>query len=427
MSTSILPQTTRIPRGTMSPNLVRIHDLSAAFAGLEVAGLSRYPERALLMPGHAVISKGTPREYLDYLLSCGIGAGSVASVATEGDLTGRLSQDQLDQIKELVGNNFRLEFFLPTSAEANFVERHGFNYAQHVWGPTPALAELVNNKIWLRRQFGSAPDILARFPEHVILPVGERHRIIRQVLEYMISRNQGAILKHPTLASGDGLYRLHPGSWRAELEAAFADLAKRGYTGEVVIEAAHWDHVPLSAQLEIHNAGPLYLTGTTQQMINGTVHTGNRISSGQHPDICVNTVRQMEQESLQLAWKLWELGYRGYLGFDFILVGDRLLLIEANGRITGATYPLGVALQAQANGQTDWGVISDKLGTRNVSCDRLSQALRQQGLLFDGLTGVLPACPGLLVHGVAMLYSLGEDLAEADEHLTRARQLIATL
>ncbi len=410
----------------------RIHDLSA-FPDLQVDGLGTYPDRAAVLPGTCVVQEGVPRSWLQYLQAVGIGARRIIEVRTpvhpgEG-LAGCFSLNDLRDLRLSVIAGHRLEFFLPTQWQHHYVERLGYDYRSLVWGPNPELATQVNDKIWLRRTLPDQP-----YPEYRIVNLSdpESAGTIRDRVGRMIIRHGGAVLKHPNLASGDGIKFVRPTSdapdWTQQLTAALTSFEERGYKGDIIIDAFYKDHVPLSAQMEIGANGPRYICATVQQISNGTVHSGNFISSRALPGIDPGIVATMKLRALEIGWELHALGYHGYFGADFLytlgLKENRLLLLETNGRVTGAMYPLSVALQAHANGLSKWGVGSDNIALEAPSSfERLSTQLGP--LMFNGTTGVVPACPRLLVFRKAMLYAVGRDVAEAKSMLAESAERLA--
>jgi hypothetical protein len=413
--------------GPTNPRLVRFHDVGPAFPGLHVTGLDHYPDRALLLPGLAVIQRGGFAQHLAYLREVGIGADRFLAVSPGDTLTGSLGPDQLTQLRRLAGDGHQFEFFLTTEGDEAFVAREmQLPYEKVVWGPRAKLARNANDKIWLRRQFPNSVLKTARFPDHEILSVLQEELIydfVRDNLEI----NGGAVLKHPSLASGDGIFVIRDGqSWREEVAAALGDFHQRSYTGEIIVEA-FYESLPLSGQAEITTEGPRFICATVQEIANDTDHAGNYLTNGPLPGVTAGIAAQVETDTLELAFGLWRLGYRGYVGFDFLydLRFGQLFVIECNARITGAMYPLSVGLQVQSKGQPSWAVATEIMQpTRQYDFNTLMRLLKVRDLLFDGTAGILPACPGLLRYGKAMLYAVGDTTPAAADYLDTARDLL---
>lgn len=426
--------TDTITRQRVLPRLVdrdmdRAHDVGPAFKGLRVSGLKRYPERTLLLPGTCYVPKGVSRRYLRYLMEVGLGApskGQIVEVATTGTLLEGVAK-YAERLKQALLSGNGIEFFLPTPYASRLIANLGLDYADHVWGPRPDLAALANDKAWLR-EFAAMEQLDVRFPEHVITTVESTARVEEVVADYL-ARYKGAVIKHPSLASGDGISFIHPGShWRRQTHAALRALTRRGYTGKIVIEAAHFQHVPFSTQLEVTDKGPRFLIETEQLINNGVVHSGNILSSIESDKFSRSIYTDMANQSMAYATALWRMGYRGYLGFDFILAGNTVYMIEANGRVTGAMYPLSVGLQLSNNGVHQWSIVTDNLHPDKVlSFTALRSLLTNEGLLFGGEYGILPVAPGLLKSRKLMCYSVAEDEGTAKEHLRRLRRRVENL
>lgn len=397
----------------IDPNLVRIHDVGV-YPGLQMPGLAAYAQRALLLPGTAVVHTGVPHDYIDYLKGVGIGAHTVMEVPGEHSLVGGLTYEQILSIRDAVDNGARVELFIATPEQRQMIESFGINYASGVWGPSPEIADKVNSKTWLR---GNIEDT---YPEHYIVSLKDRNGAqIYGHAARLIAVHNGAVLKPSNLATGEAFTFIPDGdTWIHAVTAGLRLLRDHGIEDDIILEAEYKKHVPLSVQMEIRTAGPQVICATVQQITHGSKHAGNFLSSTPQDGI----PEEIIDRALAVGWQLHALGYQGYCGWDSMNTKDGLLSLEINGRVTGAMYPLGVALQAQANGLEHWAVGSENMTTGIRSFGKLSERLGPH--LFDGQTGILPACPGLLVTGTAMLYAVGDSVAEAKRLLAEAGTMI---
>lgn len=427
--------------GLTSPKLVRAHDVNTAFKGLKVKGIKRYPERSLLLPGTAVVNAGLPPGYLDYLTSIRLGVGhttsSIIEVPANTGLIRGLASGHADHIAGLLDMGMRLEFFLSTvAAEQKFVEKKlGRTYADVVWGPSAQVAAMVNDKAWLR-QFVARHNLKVTFPEGNLHTLDQVDAALATARHLLLDYS-GVALKLPNLASGDGMLFVYPAKtpdWESAFADAFQKLAAKARKAKrpdtlIIVEAAHPEHVPLSAQLEIGPEGPRFIRETLNRVVNGTVHDGNTLSSDTLTDIPEWVAEQMYEQAMTLGWALYNLEpepYEGYIGLDFMLAGDRLMMLEGNGRPTAVMYPLGVALQAETNyGALNWAVTTGNLEPAEpLDFETLRLLLDAAGLLFDGVKGALPVCPSLLPRRKAMIYYYGSTVRQAEDGMHEVRQLL---
>jgi hypothetical protein len=417
-----------LPRGHATANLIRIHDLRSQYAELDVTGVGWYAERGLIVPGITVVH-GTPASYLAYLRGVGIGApftGEVIIAPPANSLVERLSDATVARFRRLIGAGGAIEWFQPGAPETAFTEqRLRLPHARAIWGPSADLARHVNDKAWQRR-FATGQQLSGvRFPEHTILRLSQTQHIYAATRD-LLDGYGGAVLKLTNLANGEGMEFIHPtADWEHDVAAALATLRRYGATRDVIVEAAYFDHLPLSGQVEIGPRGARFIRGTLNQVKNGRVHDGNIVTSGSLPGVPHWAYEELRHQSLEYAEALRKLGYRGWVGFDFLLANGSLFMLEVNGRVTAALYPLSVGLQVEANGQSEWAVASTKIEHRqNLTYDAFIKALTRRRLLFNGRVGILPACPSLIHQGVAMLYAVAASAGEAQAHLAQAREML---
>lgn len=71
------------------------------------------------------------------------------------------------------------------------------------------------------------------------------------------------------------------------------------------------------------------------------VHWGNTIAGNPKDPINKALTRKTVKELKEIVEYYAQLGYRGYIGFDLLLLrSGKIKVLETNARITGATYPL---------------------------------------------------------------------------------------
>jgi hypothetical protein len=420
----------------LDSRFVHAHDVRPAYGRLRnVVGLGRYSERALVLPGTTIVEAGLPSAYLRYLYDIGIrdpDRDGLIRVQPGRTLLDGLTDADLNRVRSLLLDGYQFSCFMPTRLEEGVLERRmGLRFHDYVWGPRPSLAADVNNKIWLRI-YARKHHLGITFADYHIAAVNDKEAILHAAADIM-SRSVGVVVKNPGKASGEGMAFIDHGSaeWAEELLQAVSKLhAEDPPCPKLLIEEWHPEHTDLSSQLEIGPDGPLYLAPTINRVDGPATHDGNVLSSGPLPEVPADILVQMECESMKLGDALYELGYRGYFGIDFMYTPTRgyLYCLEVNGRATGAMYPLavGMHLAGASKFPRQWAVVSANVSPPPGRFDfnSLSSALSSRRLLFKGGTGVLPVCVTLLEQGKAMLYCVGRDVPEASNILAQAEELM---
>ncbi|QQR53195.1 ATP-grasp domain-containing protein [bacterium] len=411
----------------LSSNLFRVHDVRDPYPSLENAGLGHYADRALLMPGTVVIADGIDPGYLQFLARVDIGApahGRVIQVPVTGTLLASCPAAMLRDLKH--GQLF--EFFLPTASVRHLVDSLNHQYQNVVWGPSPKLAAQVNHKGWLRRHFEGWGQI--SFPAHSTHDFQQRIAIAQSGEAYT-KRYQSAAVKAANLATGEGIEIVNQKNWPVVLSQLLSRLTDSGYTDEIIVERAYMPHSSFSVQLEITEGGPQFLAITRQIIGNQSTHNGNVISTSATTGLNPSTIDALVQRALIAAGELHRLGYRGYIGFDFIRpdTGEhrsQLFVLEANGRVTGAMYPLAVLAQVLRHHGAPLVIMSDNLPcATDLTWPRIHDLYRAAGILFDGYTGILPVGPRLLGTGKAITYAIGITEADVEHLMAQARSILS--
>ena len=411
----------------LNPNMVRIGDVRDPYPNLVSTGLDYYADRSLLLPGCVVVADDIDPGYLQYLADAGIGAPACGQII-QVPVTGTLLASCQTAVERILQRNQMIEFFLPTASAQRLVKSLGRNYQDVVWGPPPELAAKVNHKGWLRRHFddwGQVP-----FPAHTIHDIGNRLAIARSTEAYT-ARNQLAVVKAANLATGEGMKFVNQTNWPAVLPYLLKRLSESGYTDEIIVERAYLPHSPFSVQLEITEGGPQFLAVTRQIIGDHGAHSGNIISTFATPEFNPSTIDALIHRSMIAAGEMHRLGYRGYIGFDFIRpdTGEhrgQLYVLEANGRVTGAMYPLAVLAQVLRHHGAPLVIMSDNLPcSSDLMWPKLRDLYQASGILFDGYTGILPVGPRLMGTGKAMTYAVGITEADVEHLMAQARSILS--
>jgi hypothetical protein len=409
-----------------SPDVVRIYELRTRYGGLRnVPGIEFYADRSLDMLGTAVVNESQHLDpYLEHLRDTNIGAKEVIRASGSGIIMDHLSEEAIERIRERVrGHRDKLEFFHATGLEVEFVRRVlRLKWPRVVWGNTPEQAEVFGNKAELRRM-GAELNFVHFFPLHRIHQPDDEEGILNSVNK-LLEVKGWVILKPSDGATGDGSHFVGLHHWQEATLAAIDDLRTVG-AEEIIVEVAYKQRLEISVQCESDKTGA-YITAVTINIVEGTGHIGNLITSGDLPDVPLHLVEEAKRQALFVARIKQRRGERGNSGYDFIFADDTCFMLESNVRVTGATPLLAVALQCQDNGAEHWAAISDTVpAPRGTSFIQAVDALDDAGVLFNGQVGVRPVCVGTLPLGKAMVQSFAPDAVTARLNLASATEALA--
>ncbi|HTK05325.1 MAG TPA: hypothetical protein VL500_07085 [Candidatus Eisenbacteria bacterium] len=366
--------------------MIRIHDLTTGFDGLNVPGIPFYADRALVLRGTAIVSAGPIDEHLAYLKDVDIGANEVVRLDTGrlvADLAAR--EDARRIVVERARSGSLLQFFSVTGHEERLLDSLGLDWS-HTFSAPAAITREANDKAALRRlgeRLGS-PHV---FPRHRVCRPSDTGRVYGMVGELMRSDADFVVLKRPDLASGDGMKLVE--RCRDWLRHVDPYLAHHAGAAEIIVEAGY-EHVPMSVQWELGHDGPSFACATAQLIDESFTHSGNILSSGELPDVTAADVADMRRMSEPFVRHYWDQGFRGICGFDFLRSKDgRRFMLECNGRVTATTYANGIAREV-ARRTPDWSLVMSNVPASPAVRSFADVRDRLGRRLFDGTKGVLP-------------------------------------
>jgi hypothetical protein len=193
---------------------------------------------------------------------------------------------------------------------------------------------------------------------------------------------------------------------------------------EVIVEAG-FAHEPYSVQWEVGDDGPVYAMSSGQLINEAFVHLGNVVSS---EDIDPPTADEMRRVSEPFVRHYWRRGYRGICGFDFMRAktGGRLYLLECNGRVTAATYAIGVGRQVSER-MPSWAALMTNVHVPSSVRTFADLRKRLGRRLYNGRKGALPfnvRCLGLDKPKFTVC-CIGRDVTEAGIILGQVKAKLA--
>jgi hypothetical protein len=369
--------------------MLRIHDLKTGFENLNVAGIAYYADRALILPGTALVQDGAIDGHLEYLADVGIGANAVIRAGT-GDIVRDMADDgpAREAILSRVAAGDKIQFFCSTPHEERLLARLGLGWESTFSAPVGVTRE-ANDKASLRR-LGLALGRADAFPPHRVVRPADGPGATYAAVGWLMNDVpcDFVVLKRPDLASGDGMKLVE--RTREWLPYVDAYLAQHSLAPEIIVEAG-FEHVPMSIQWEVHDDGPRYACVTAQLIDETFGHLGNVIANGELPDVDARDAATMRRMSDPFVRHYWERGFRGVCGFDFLRAKNtgETFMLECNGRVTATTYALGLARQVAAR-VPSWAVMMTNVSAPSSvrSFEDIRRGLGRR--LFDGRKGALP-------------------------------------
>lgn len=388
-----------------------VHDVGTTYPDLEVEGIEHYATRSLLVPGQAVYldakSKGMVGGLQEYYRSIGIGPQEVRYV-TVGEGQTLTEQAMKDLVERSVDDLPQVSFF-GQSQEVQEGLLAGMNVdgsdnakiieAKQKLGLPPILVSDVdksplNSKSWVRGLLDLHADLHSLNVAHVRVPADQnlREPSFESEVDRVLQQRGSVYVKRVNAASGEGLCQ----AVNVQDAISFIEAERKQYPeASFVIEEdlTKEKERERSAQFLIDEGSegiPLVrFLGMTENIVKGKSHQGNLITTDLNDS--VNKISPEQERSLgEIASYMADCGYRGYLSLDLIeLKGDEprpLKVLEANVRITGATYPLLVRQQL-----LDAGLIEENKTTVLRSCNTIKVDVTQHPDVktFEALEGVL--------------------------------------
>lgn len=414
--------------------MIRLH--CPSYPELDLAGRTRYSDRALVLPGTVVVSGGG--EILGYwmwLRSVGIGPHAVITIPpgsdTDAPLLNQLLADQksCEDLRRCLGvdHDGRVEFFNTTEYEERAMETLGIPWSR-VWSASAAVSARANDKCWLRT-LARELDCQHLFPRFVIAGAGDVFRALGLLREGGVEQ---ALVKRGDLASGIGVVSVSTALGARDCERLAGFFGKHGKPGrQFLVEERIGDHTPLSVQWEVHGPDDCRRVAASRQVVTrsgeyvGNV-AGNDDVSGLRPEDAERMFRDSEPFVRHLAHS----GWLGVCGFDFMREEStgKLYLTECNGRVTALTYAIGIVGQVKARLNGQWGIAIGNVFP-DAETIRSSEAFFKtiRSDLFDGLKGAIPMNTRCLSlpKPKCIVACVGKTAAAAEEQLAEVRARVS--
>jgi hypothetical protein len=215
-----------------------------------------------------------------------------------------------------------------------------------VAGPSPALSERVNNKLWFTQRVRELLGAQALPRTHV---ASDERELIAH-LERLADLGGTLVVKVPSSSGGRGIVTIDASFVGSSREGATVEwlqsvLSASGWDGRYPLVVGQWEEPVVgspSVQVWIPNRGtgaPLVEAIVDQVVVRG------RFVGASRSEIPERVQAQLAIEGMELALLLQRLGYFGRCSFDALLLGKTVgeasvRWLECNGRWSGVSTAL---------------------------------------------------------------------------------------
>lgn len=391
----------------MSAARILVHGLDRRTFGpaLDPAVLTGLSLRALVLagPDDLVVAEREPDPtFLDWLATHGRGPGRVVVPAPgEGGLVSRLAADER-ALAVLADHGGRLDPYASGPEERALAGRLGLT----LHGCADDLAERINHKAvlgeWLAR--ADLPDL----PTRVVPRDGTAEAAAAALAEGPV------IVRADVGIAGLGVWIVRGPDELTGLPAALGAYAADDL---FLVQPLLPTRSSPNVQYDLDELGPSLVGASEQRLADGIHHTGNGFP------LRDPAASEVLRQGHALAYTLWDAGYRGFLGVDFVVTTlGGVVAIEVNPRLNTSSFGLLTLAERALDGDPPGALISLSAvpvpGVEDFAGFR--ERLGDGALLTpDGAAGLFPILPPLPGRPRADFAVLAAD-AEAAEEATNA-------
>lgn len=404
-----------------------------------------YADRATLAGNPVCILLADDRrpdmsQYLMWLAGEGIGPEQICWVEPNGvpnALYPAIAEDPAlrARLVEYAQNGGKIDLFSPSAVAEKFLTSLGLGW-KHTTFPTPDAASVADDKLKLRGLAAGIQGLADVFPQHCLC---KSETALQRAFHRFLDTHGGVVIKDPCSVSTDGMIFTQTESGLQEFMSRFWN-PRHG----AIVEALH-PHLPVSAVWDLTDKGPRFLYVSLQFMEgvpygqyitvedllkpNPCKHRGNAVAARtalgplekQH-------MEAVQQQTRKLASVLWYgasgvAPYRGRICLDCLLLPDgRVLITEANARISNSMYAFGVLEQVQrkfARGKV--AVLMSNEHTMLTSFKELRWNMSHM-LYTAGRGGLIPYHVRAMPGGKCGLIAVAPTYPEALEMLTEGER-----
>lgn len=413
---------------------------------LASAQVSRLDYRMALLanPGDSVLVRQQVRDFEDYLAN-NLGQENVSylhgniddarPVMQQSRTSGRILKTLAKATKRSGG--LTLKPYLSTGHCWRLAQTLGeaTKCCIHVCGPSPRLAQRVNDKLWFGQIACRILGNHATPPTRAAYGPAAAAGLVRRISK----AGDQVVVKVPDSAGSAGNLRLERSTVRGK---SLDDLRKFllhrlhafGWNNKYPILVGVWDEnvtCSPSAQIWVPRVqdGPPVVEGIFEQRVRDSAATFVGASRSILPQVLQN---RLSAEASRIAGIFQQLGYFGRCSLDAVIVRaadgvDKIHWIECNGRWGGVSIPMTVAGSLYANQPAPAISIVQEL--RPDSQMKTKQILQRLGdLLFcvgNDLEGIVVMSPPEHNNGALInLLSLSQTQVSSDEIMNEAMRRV---
>lgn len=410
----------------------------------DLHGLTRYGERAALMPGtayvhsHGAVADAVFVAYHRHLRDAlGIGAESVRFV-TGTTLPRAIMTSDAEQFGRTLADDPALFFepFILTPETLSFLREAGIP-AERIFAPlSTEIVDTLNdkhafNEIGMNLRMGNY------FPQQYTVAANTPlHNAFRTVQEW-VNRHSCVRLKLTDRGGGQGQLVVKKSTPSQVVHDWITSELASGHPLIIQKEVRGFD---ASLQWAIFPDGTLQrLFVSAQYITNHKSHTGNcvairgedALSSHMPPWIGTQVVANMWEASMPLAQWAYEQGFRGSFGIDIMVQPDgRFYFLEVNPRTTAGTYAASIRDQIAYDGRiaNPVVVLHDCYPDphKNWTWQNLHTTLGSLAMNGETGQGILIAMPGCLTlpEPKCFLVCVADNRADAESTMREALNVV---
>ncbi len=327
-------------------------------------------QRALVLsrPGDTVVVDSEPDgDWLDFLGSIGFEIGTLCVAGGQGEtLAGRILSDEL-LMSELGKEAWVVEPYMG----GDEVEELAGVLGGGLRAPKAALLNRLNLKSNLCPILGHAG--VATIPT----TVAARDDAI-STARHMLNEYGAVMVRSDLSIGGHGVWKVEGEEGESDFERLRVGVGRsdrsRLFVLQPLLEVTNSPNV----QFDISEAGPELLGVSAQQMTQSFAFGGNEYPSPLGDD------EQLLDQGERVGRWLYEAGYRGVVGIDFIVTSSgEVFIVEINPRVNTSTFPL---LMSKRLGKPAFRLMT---GIRVEGVDGFGGVAGGvgEGLMFDVSTG----------------------------------------
>ncbi len=392
-------------------NVKTVFQYSVDDISLFLKQLDEYPQRALLMASendYILLNSYPEQSYLDYLKTIGLGTELLlVPKGSSGSLSKKLMND-LYILNKLKKEQIEIHPYISTASNWDIAEEINST----VFGSTDELTKKANSKIFLREILQTLSITSTQ------CEITDTNSVIQKALA-LIEKFDRIIIRGDNSCGGSAIWKIAD---RHEIEILEKVLENRQDNTHYLIEEMYPVSSSPNVQYEISDKSLNRLLITDQLLDADLNHFGNRYPyETDQKEIII-------EYSDKISLHLQKLGYRGFLGIDFIITDkNQVFPIEINARANTSSYAIKAMEKLFPKKYRDKffliknGVSVDK----KIDFDELKNILGRKNIFYKD-QGILPYNTGCLKWGKFDALIIGNSHQQTERILENMNKNIQT-